>query len=129
MEHRSVDPPMLSIAQICNAVARTPSTPPLLVSPTDSNATESLSRSFPTTLPLAAELRTTIDLSREFEHRTSAKDGGLGIEDTQAGAPRQKKMEPSRSLWYAAFILVLERGRPAAATRMSFSEIQNLDVN
>ncbi len=80
---------------------------------------------FPTTLPLAAELRTTIDLSREFEHRTSAKDGGLGIEDT--GAPRQKKMEPSRSLWYAAFILVLERGRPA--TRMSFSEIQNLDVN
>jgi len=100
-------------------------TRPVPISSTGSNArqnkTQPLSLSFPTTSPLSAGLRST-DQPMDLEPPTSAnldRDGGLCVEG--ADSPTQKIEKPSRRLWYAALILVLERGRPI--TRTSFSEI------
>jgi len=106
--------PTAKVDSVAAPTAVTTSTLPLPVSSTGSNAmqnkTQSLSRSFPTTSPLAGGLMTT-NLSSESEPRSPANSTALGVEDTDA--PRQKKKKLWRRLWYAALILVLERGRPA----------------
>jgi hypothetical protein len=82
-----------------------------------------LPRSLPSSL-LLSSLRKTDDnhSSEEFErHITSNSDGcdGSGIEGGHgssgnggSGLTWQKEKKPSKHLWHAALILILERGRP-----------------
>jgi len=82
-----------------------------------------LPRSFPSA-SLLSSLRKMDDThsSEEFErHMVSNSDGcdGSGLEgghgsggDSGSGLTWQKEKKPSKHLWHAALILILERGRP-----------------